>query len=146
MKGNYQKPLKKLILFFILNPVPFEGQSYIKQKELGTSDQSLFRLPDKFKKNFVISYLLSDQVWWCNIKRFLSYSKTCTCKFIQVNSWHHKLFHFHFFFWIWKGWKGRRKITKTEYLENEKSFLDEIKSIFQSFWRGYHLVKKIKIW
>ena len=26
-------------------------------------------------KNFFISYILSDQVWSCNIKRFLSYSK-----------------------------------------------------------------------
>ena len=33
-----------------MNPVPFNGQSYKKQKELGTSDQSLFRLRKKFKK------------------------------------------------------------------------------------------------
>ena len=30
-----------------------------------------------------------------------------------------------------------------ENLENKKSFLDEIKSIFQ-FFKGYHLLKKIK--
>ena len=29
--------------------------------------------------------------------------------------------------------KGRTEVQKIEYLENEKSFLDEIKSIFQSF-------------
>ena len=34
---------------------------------------------------------------------------------------------------------GKRKY-KNEYLENEKSFLDEIKNIFQ-FLKGYHLVK-----
>ena len=28
------------------------------------------------------------------------------------------------------------EIQKFEYLENEKSFLDEIKSIFHSFWRA----------
>ena len=50
MKEDYQKPLKKLTLFFHLNPVPFNGQSYKKQKGLGTSDQSLFRLRNKFKK------------------------------------------------------------------------------------------------
>ena len=27
------------------------------------------------------------------------------------------------------------KLQKFEYLENEKSFLDEIKNIFHSFWR-----------
>ena len=29
--------------------------------------------------------------------------------------------------------EGRTEIQKIEYLENEKSFLDEIKSIFHSF-------------
>ena len=29
--------------------------------------------------------------------------------------------------------EGRTGIQKSEYLENEKSFLDEIKSIFHSF-------------
>ena len=50
MKGDYQKPLKKLTLFFLSNPVPFNGQSYKKQKGLGTSNQSLFRLQNKFTK------------------------------------------------------------------------------------------------
>ena len=31
---------------------------------------------------------------------------------MQANSWHHKLFHFHLSFWIWKVWKEREKITK----------------------------------
>ena len=32
-----------------------------------------------------------------------------------------------------KGWKEAKKIQAFEYLENEKSFLDEIKSIFVVF-------------
>ena len=32
--------------------------------------------------------------------------------------------------------EGRTEIQKIEYLENEKSFLDEIRSIFHSFWRA----------
>ena len=53
------KSLKKLTLFFLSNPVPFNGQSYLKQKGSGTSDQSLFRLQNKFKNIFlfVIYYL-----------------------------------------------------------------------------------------
>ena len=39
---------------------------------------------------------------------------------------------------------GGGKITKMEYLDNEKSFLGELKNIFHSL-KGYHLVKKIKI-
>ena len=50
MKEDYQKAFKKLISFFLLNLVPFNGQSYLKQKGPGTSDQSLFRLQNKFKK------------------------------------------------------------------------------------------------
>ena len=43
--------------------------------------------------------------------------------------------------------KEGKKLQKFEYLENEKSFFDEIKNIFYSFWRAiYHVVKKIKIW
>ena len=59
MKEDYQKDFKKLTLFFLWNPVPFNGQSYQKQKGPGTSDQSLFRLQNKFKNIplFVIYYL-----------------------------------------------------------------------------------------
>ena len=59
MKEDYQKVFKKLSLFFLSNPVPFNGQSYQKQKGSGTSDQSLFRLRNKFKNIplFVIYYL-----------------------------------------------------------------------------------------
>ena len=59
MKEDYQKALKKLTLFFLSNPVPFNGQSYLKQKGPGTSDQSLFRLQNEFTKIplLVIYYL-----------------------------------------------------------------------------------------
>ena len=50
LKEDYQKALKKLTLFFLSNPVLFNGQSYQKQKGPGTSDQSLFRLQNKFRK------------------------------------------------------------------------------------------------
>ena len=32
--------------------------------------------------------------------------------------------------------KGKMKIQKLEYLENKKSFLNEIKNIFHSFFRA----------
>ena len=37
---------------------------------------------------------------------------------------------------------GRTEIQKFEYLENKKSFLDEIKSTFHSFWRAIIWWKK----
>ena len=53
------KALKKLTLFFLSNPVPFNEQSYQTQKESGTSDQLTFRLRDKFRNIplFAICYL-----------------------------------------------------------------------------------------
>ena len=50
MKEDYQKAIQKLILFFLWNPVPFNGQSYLKQKGPRTKDQSLFRLKNEFRK------------------------------------------------------------------------------------------------
>ena len=53
------KSLKKLTLFFLLNPFPFDGQGYQKQKGPETSDQSLFGLQNKFREMplLVIYYL-----------------------------------------------------------------------------------------
>ena len=44
------KRLKKVNFIFSFEPSPFNGQSYQKQKWSGTSDQSLFRLQNKFRK------------------------------------------------------------------------------------------------
>ena len=54
MKGDYQKPLKKLTLFFLSDPVPFNGQSYQKKKGPGTSDQSLLGLRNQYTKISVL--------------------------------------------------------------------------------------------
>ena len=44
--------------------------------------------------------------------------------------------------WLTRRKKRGRQIQKFEYLENKKSFLDEIKSIFHSFWRATIWLKK----
>ena len=60
MKGDYQKPLKKLTLSFLTNAVPFNGQSYQKQKGPGTSDQSLFGLRNEFTEiSLLVIYYLT---------------------------------------------------------------------------------------
>ena len=41
--------LKRVNFTFYLNPVPFNGQSYQKQKRSVTGNQSLFELENKFK-------------------------------------------------------------------------------------------------
>ena len=71
MKEDYEKALKRL--FFISDSVPFNGQNYLKQKGPGTSDQSPFRLQNKFRKILLlVKYCLT---MFDDIKRFLSYSK-----------------------------------------------------------------------
>ena len=59
--SKYQKALKKLTLFFLLNPVLFNRQCYKKQKVSGTSDQPVFRLRSKFKNiPFFVIYHLTN--------------------------------------------------------------------------------------
>ena len=59
-KEDYQKALKRVTLVFLSNPVPFNRQNYQKQKGPGTSDQSLFRLQNKFRKTpLLVMYYLT---------------------------------------------------------------------------------------
>ena len=136
MIEDYQKALKKLTLFFLSKPVPFNGQSYRKQKGPGTSDLLLFRLQNKYREIplLVIYYLTKydDTIksgFWvipkitsgnlCKpIHDIINYS-TSICPFESG-----------------KCGKEGKKLQKFEYLENEKSFLDEMKNIFHSFWRA----------
>ena len=117
-----------------MSPVPFNGLSYKKQKGLGTSDQSLFRLWNKFTKisSLVIYYL--TKFYDVIIKRCSSYSKNYTWKFMQANSWHHKLFLLHFSFWIRRVCKGRGKITKS-WISPEQKEIFKLNKTFFSFWR-----------
>ena len=68
LKKDYQKAFEKLTLFFLSNPVPFNGKSYQKQNVSGTSAQSLSRSRNKFTKIplFVIYYLtkFDDVMFW----------------------------------------------------------------------------------
>ena len=50
MREDDQKPLQKLTLLFLLNPVPFNGQIFQKQKGPRTSDQSLVKLRNELQK------------------------------------------------------------------------------------------------
>ena len=106
------KYFKKVNFILLLNPVVFNGQDFKKQKGPGTSDQLLFRLQNNFRNILLLlMYYIPDQVWWCNIKSFLSYSKNYICYFMQANSWR-KLLYFCLSFWVWKVWKRREKNTK----------------------------------
>ena len=125
MKEDYQKALKKVILFFLLNPVPFNRQNYQKQKGPGIiSDQSLFRLQNKFRKfPLLIMYYLTkfDDViyngFWVILKITSANLSRPNYDIINYSTFIRP-------FESGKCGKEGRKLQKFEYLENEKSFLD----------------------
>ena len=142
MKEDYQKALKKLTLFFHSNPVPFNGHSCQKQKGSRTSDQ----LPNKFKNIllFVIYYLtkfgdVMESSYWvipknksanlCKSIDDLKNYSTPICPFESENCG-----------------EEEKKIRRFEYLENHKSFLNEKKNTFYSFYRALIWCKKLKNW
>ena len=136
MKEDYQKASKKLTIFFLSNPVPFNGQSYQKQKRPGTSNQSLFRLQNKFRKIplLVIYYLTKfDDIILSSFLVIPKITSANLCKPI------HDIINYSTSIWPFefgKCGKEGKKLQNCEYLENEKSFLDETKNIFHSFWRA----------
>ena len=135
MKEDYQKALKKLILFFLSNLVPFNVQNYQKQKGPGTSDQSLLRLRNNFRKiPLLVMYYLtkSDDVIWSGFWVIAKITSVNVCK--QT----HDIINYSYSICSFESGKHEtegKKLQKNEYLENEKSFFDEIKEIFYSFWR-----------
>ena len=135
MKEDYQKALKKVTSFFLSNPVPFNRQNYQKQKGPGTSDQLLFRLRNKFRKiPLLVMYYLSkfDDVIQSGFWVILKITSANLCKSIyDIINYSISICPFEFGMCGNKG----KKLQKLEYLQNEKSFLDEIKKIFHSFWR-----------
>ena len=112
------------------NPVPFNGQSYQKQK--GSGAQSLFKSQNKFRK-IPLFVILSNQVWWCNVNSFWVIAKIISanlCKSIpDIINYSTSTCPFE----SGKCGKEEKKLQKFEYLENKRSFLDEIKNIFHSF-------------
>ena len=61
---------------------------------------------------------------------------------MQINLWHHKFFHFHLPFWIWKVWKGREKNTKIWVSWEQKELFRWNKKYFLVF-EGLSLDEKI---
>ena len=132
MKEDYQKPLKKLTLFFLSNPVPGNWQNYQKQKECGTSDQSLFRLGNKFRKIPLLGmdYLTkSDDIIWSGFWVIPKITSSNLCKpTLQIYASQLMTDYFTSVcpFLSGKCGKEEKKLQKFEYLENEKIFINEI--------------------
>ena len=135
MKEDHEKAFKRVTLFFLSNSVSFNRQNYQKQKGPGTSDQLLFRLQNKFRKiPLLVMYYLTkfDDVIYSGFWVILKIKSVNLCKPIyDIINYSTSICPSE----SGKCGKEGKKLQKSEYLENEKSFLDEIKNIFQSFWR-----------
>ena len=144
MKEDYQKASKNLTIFFLSNPAPFNQQSYQKQKGPGASNQSLFRLQSKFRKIplLVIHYLTKfDDIILSSFRVIPKIASAYLCKPIHdIINYSNSIWPFE----LGKCGKEGKKLQKFEYLENEKSFLDEIKNVFIVF-EGLSLGEKLKI-
>ena len=81
-------------------------------------------LSQDIKQNMLLSSYLDK--WWCH--KLLTFSLNQPLKQ-----------------WLTRKKEGKMEKQKFEYLENKKSFLDEIKNTFHSFWRAITWWK-IKIW
>ena len=132
---DYQKALKRLTFF--LNPVPLDGQNYQKQKGPGTSNQSLFRLQNKFRKIPVLvmyyltkfddiiqsSFWVTPKITSANLCKPVHDTKKyspCIC-LVNLES-------------VERKGKNYKKLNISK--KKEKSFSNEIKeNIFYSFWR-----------
>ena len=122
MKEDYQKTLKKLTWFFLLNPVPFNGQKYQKQKGDGTSDHLFFRLQNKFWKIpvLVIYYLTKfDDVIYVSFWVIPKITSVNLCKSIHdiVN-----YFTSICLFESGKFGKEGKKLQEFEYLRTKRAF------------------------
>ena len=123
MKEDYQKPIKQLTLFFLLNPVSFNGQSYQQQKRPETIDMSLLRLWNKFTKiSLLVIYYLSkfDDVIKSSFWVIPNITPANLCKPIDdIINYSYSICPFE----SGKRGKEEEKLQKFEYLENGKSFL-----------------------
>ena len=117
---DHPKPLKKLTLFFLSNPVPFSGQSY--QNGSGTRDLLLFRLQNKFTKiSLLVIYYLTkfDGVIQSGFSVIPNITPANLCKPIHdIINYSTSICPFE----SGKCGKEEQKLQKFEYLENKKSF------------------------
>ena len=96
------------------------------------------------QKYSFISYVLSGQRWWCNIRRFWVIQKIASANLYKPI---HDIINYSISICPCESGKcGKKgeKLQKFEYLANEKSFFDEIKTFFIVF-EGPSFGENIKI-
>ena len=133
MKKDYEKALKNVALVLLSNLVPFNRQSYQKQKGSETSRSLGYKTTSK-----IFLYLL--YIIWPSLmmqcKIVFELFQNLHLQIYASQFMNHKLFHFHLSLWIWKVWKGRKKITKSWISRERNKFFNWNKKHFYSFSRA----------
>ena len=136
------KTFKKVNFFFLSNPITFNGHNYQKQKGPGTSDQSVFRLKNKFKKiSLLVIYYLTrfEGIIWRGFWVIPKITSSNLCKPMHdIINYSTSICPFE----SGKSGKENEKIHKFEYPENERSFLVEICSLWRTiiWWKQKNLI------
>ena len=78
------KTLKKVNFIFSSKPSPFWCTKLSKTKGAWNWWPIALQVTKKVQKNSFISYILSDQVYWCNIRQLLSYFKNYIYKSLII--------------------------------------------------------------
>ena len=132
MKKDYQKALKKLTLFFLSNPVPFNEQDK-KEKGPGNSNQLLSRWQSKFRKIplLVIYYLtkLDDTIQ----SGFLVIPKTWSANLCKPI---HDIIDYSFLHLNLKNVERKVKTTNIRIPQERKELFRWNKKHFPEFWRA----------
>ena len=93
-----------------------------------------------FHKNVFFNTLSTEKVSMSYLFSFPRYQTKCVIKFLFSQLMMSQTIRFMLDQpvkqWLTGRKEGKTDIQKLEYLENEKSFLDEMKNIFHSFWRA----------
>ena len=69
MKEDYQKALEKLTSFSF-KPSHVLMDKLSKTKGVQNDWPVALQVTKQVQKYFLVHYILSDQVWWCNVKQF----------------------------------------------------------------------------
>ena len=124
LKGNYFK-LVKLNFIFSFEPNPFNEEDHKKQKRPETSDQSLIRLQNKFRK---IPWLVIYYLTYLTVKTVFELFQKLHLLICPSQFMISQIIPLSFIIWNLESMKRKRKnYQKFEYLENEERFLDQIK-------------------
>ena len=102
-----------------------------------------------FHKNVFYLILYQWPNFHCHTFFLSQYMKHVLLSSYLDSWWRHKLYDLSWTNLLSNGWQGEKEgnteIQKFEYLEDKKSFLDEMKKKFHSFWRAI-IWLKVKIW